>query len=439
MLTRLRLSRFKCWHELDLGLAPLTILFGTNSSGKTSILESLLLLKQTTASFDRQQHINFGGSERDYVDLGSYRSLVFNHQTDSRINITLEWMAGRESENGAVNQQDFNYTVRWRQLTDRVVIERLSYERNSGQMFFRMERQDNDRYKYEVPPRSKDTRGPNPHLPAPESCYAIPLEVSRLYTDFDPLEFNRQFEAVMKRIVYLGPLRDYPRRTYPWTGTSPQEIGRKGDNTVEALIASERRQPKSPKRNRELGLLEQVSLWLSRMELISDFRIEAIDEAKRFYETKVKTRPEGMDNTLIDVGFGISQVLPVITLLFFVPEHSIVLIEQPELHLHPSAQAHLADLFLEVAEKRHLQLVIESHSEHLLRRLQRRIAEADYPYANPNHVRLYYCEASESGSLLQAVNADMFGQIRNWPKNFFGDIRGDLEGMTRAALQVGLE
>ena len=79
--------------------------------------------------------------------------------------------------------------------------------------------------------------------------------------------------------------------------------------------------------------------------------------------------------SLTDVGFGVSQVLPVLVLLYYVPEGSTVLMEQPEIHLHPAVQSGLADVMLSVADVRNVQIVVESHSEHLMRRLQRRVAE----------------------------------------------------------------
>jgi predicted ATPase len=182
-------------------------------------------------------------------------------------------------------------------------------------------------------------------------------------------------------------------------------------------------------------MIDKVSEWLKKLGLVSEFQLKPIDGMKRFYEPRVKVGSEQTDNSLIDVGFGISQVLPVITQLFAVPEHSIVLLEQPELHLHPSAQAGLADLFLEVAEKRHLQLIIESHSEHLLARLQRRIAESENAFASPEHIKMYFCEPGQDGATIQPVEVDRFGQIANWPQNFFGDISGDLEAMSRAGLK----
>ena len=159
-----------------------------------------------------------------------------------------------------------------------------------------------------------------------------------------------------------------------------------------------------------------LSLYLLRTSLSALFIL---------YEALVKIG--GEESSLPDVGFGVSQVLPVITTLFFVPEGSIVLLEQPELHLHPSAQAYLADLLLHVAETRNLQVIVESHSEHLLTRLQRRIAEPEYDFATPDNIKM-------NGSTCEEVKVSRFGQIDNWPDNFFGDTGADLEAMTRAGI-----
>src|SRR5437868_4684804 len=89
MLTKMRLGNFKSWKDLDIDLAPITLLFGKNSSGKSSILQALLLLKQTVNSTDRQQHLNFGGNDQDYFDFGSYRDLIFRHKEANKVEIEL--------------------------------------------------------------------------------------------------------------------------------------------------------------------------------------------------------------------------------------------------------------------------------------------------------------------------------------------------------------
>jgi predicted ATPase len=131
---------------------------------------------------------------------------------------------------------------------------------------------------------------------------------------------------------------------------------------------------------------------------------------------------------LTDVGFGVSQVLPVIVEAFYVPAGSTVLIEQPEIHLHPRVEAKLADLFVDAINARedgaarNCQFVIESHSEHLLRRLQLKIAEEAI---SKDQVALYFVEQGDSGATLRPIEVDDYGNIKNWPKDFFGDAMAD--------------
>jgi predicted ATPase len=351
MLTRIQLENFKCWRELDLKLAPITVLFGKNSSGKSSILQSLLFLQQSI----EKDTVNFGGVN-DNVNLGSYIDVVFGHDESYPVKIKLE----QSNAN-----QNFEFE--------------MSYETQYGTVSWVEKHKSSD-------------------------------------VLFNGLPSNG--------FQYIASLRQYPLRAYLWSGVMPKHIEANGENTIAAIVGDERAGGQLP---------IQVSEWLKQLELVDRFTTKALDSEKRFYETKVQIGD--VESSILDVGFGISQVLPVITTLFFVPEGSIVLLEQPELHLHPSAQEHLADLFLHVAKERNLQLIVESHSEHLLRRLQRRIAEVESPFATPENIRMYFCQKGDNGSTIEQVKVDTFGQVLNWPDNFFGDITGDLEAMTFAALQ----
>ena len=134
---------------------------------------------------------------------------------------------------------------------------------------------------------------------------------------------------------------------------------------------------------------------------------------------------------ITDVGFGVSQILPVLVLCFYVQEGSTVILEQPEIHLHPSVQAGLADVFIDAWEKRRVQVIVESHSEHLLRRLQRRIAEEKF---SQNDVELYFCKEEDGVSKLEGLELDRCGNISNWPQDFFGDQFGEIAAMSKAAL-----
>jgi predicted ATPase len=111
-------------------------------------------------------------------------------------------------------------------------------------------------------------------------------------------------------------------------------------------------------------------------------------------------------------------VLPVITLLQYVPERATVIFEQPEIHLHPLAQAGLADVIINAVRHRNVQVILESHSEHLLLRLQRRIAERKI---RAQRVRLYFAEAEDGASSLEPLRLDEYGNITNWPAKFMGD------------------
>jgi predicted ATPase len=441
MLTNIRLGNFKSWRELDIELAPITLLYGTNSSGKTSILHSLLLLKQTADNFDRGQSMNFGGTERDYINFGSYKDLVYKHNDENHIKVSLEWTdpIGIFSFDDAYNLNKFDistmeFSVFWKQASNRIVVDRLEYRvftNEQQSLELKAKRQVNkDQYTIELLPASSDKTKNNKYIL--KSFYELDPFSSRIFpyeSRFAIFQSSRNLEELLSNISYVGPLRQHPQRHYQWTGSAPQTIEPSGKNTIEALISSVRRGSKKQ------DLLLQVKSWLQQLNLVSQFEVQALDHDKRFYETRVKIGSEEIYSSILDVGFGVSQILPVITMLYFVPKGSIVLIEQPELHLHPSAQAHLADLFLEVAEKRDLQLIIESHSEHLLRRFQRRIAEPENAFATPENIKAYFCKAGEEGSNIQPVEVDEYGQIRNWPDNFFGDLGGDLDAMMDAALE----
>jgi predicted ATPase len=112
--------------------------------------------------------------------------------------------------------------------------------------------------------------------------------------------------------------------------------------------------------------------------------------------------------------------------------------EQPEIHLHPRVQAELADAFIsavqsyEDGQPRDVQLVIESHSEHFLLRLQRRVAEG---LLKPEEVAIYFVRDGKTGAQLEELKLDIFGEIENWPEGFFGDDLGEITARTKAAMQ----
>ena len=424
MLHKIGLENFKGWRQLDIDLAPITFLFGGSSSGKTALLQALLLLKQTASGFDPKQHINFGGRRRDYVDFGSYQDLVYGHDTSRHIGLRLSWDLSTAFYEQVQNSID--YVISWRLNSD-IFIETLDYfihSADSENYHAKVKHNEGGKYLLEV---STPIAVEDMPVGSPESCYILPDEtLPKLAADYLFLNrfVNREFEILMDQLLYLGPLRQYPKRYYQWTGERKSRVTEPdGADAIAALI--------SAARDNE-SLQEDVANWLKQLGLVDGFSIKSTDARERFYEVTVKIGDA--ESALMDVGFGVSQVLPVIAMLLSAPAGSIILLEQPELHLHPNAQSALADLMLYAAEKRGLQLIVESHSEHLLRRLQRRIAEVEQEFARPENIKMYFCAPGKTGSTICEVKLDKYGQIANWPPNFMGDISGDLHEMLKAAL-----
>ncbi len=433
MIEHLRIQNFKSWRDTkDIRLAPITAFFGSNSSGKTSLLQSILALKQTAASFDRKRAFDFGeeGREQDLVVFGSFQDVVHRHEPERSIGIELNWSLPVPAQMGEdLHAHDITYQVEWRAVQGEVVVSDLQY-RTAG-LEFDLKRTDPNLplYEWSLNRPGHDIPKQSASSSPPDSCYGIPREFARTAVDIDLLEFNHQFELLMDRIAYLGPLREYPHRSYTWTGAAPKTIDPRGRGAIEALLAVQRQRTNGKAQAAMPSMIERVAYWLRRFELADQFQLTPIDTEQRNYEARLQAH--GSEANLSDVGFGVSQVLPIIVLLHFVPEDSIVILEQPEIHLHPRVQMDLADLFIEVAQTRHVQIIFESHSEHLLRRLQRRIAEES---VTPDQAALYFCALERGESHLSHLKLDEFGNITNWPPDFFGDDFGEIAAMNEAAL-----
>ncbi|MFH1134983.1 MAG: DUF3696 domain-containing protein [Pseudomonadota bacterium] len=209
----------------------------------------------------------------------------------------------------------------------------------------------------------------------------------------------------------------------------PESVGYVGENTVAAILAARNRKISLGYKRPAKPFEEIIALKLKEMGLIEEFKVNPISEQRQEYEVKVRTKGSRDWVDLPDVGFGISQVLPVLVQCFYAPAGSIILMEQPEIHLHPNAQSALADVMIDVINSREngsdrdIQLVIETHSEHFLRRLQRRIAEDAVPQEK---VSAYFANIAKTPATLEQLQIDIFGNIQNWPENFFGDEMGDI-------------
>jgi len=251
-------------------------------------------------------------------------------------------------------------------------------------------------------------------------------------------EFALATEAILSSIFYLGPLRQHPRRMYQWSGDTPADVGQMGEFTIAAILAAEvqnRRLNRRPK-ERLHGFAEFIAGWLKDLGVTESFAVRPIAEGRREYEVLLRTHAGAPDVKITDVGFGVSQVLPALVQAFYAPPNSTVWMEQPEIHLHPRVQAELADVFISAVQAyenhqpRGVQFIVETHSEHFLNRLQRRIAEGKIA---PADVAIYFAQRAQGATDLEPLRVNLYGEIENWPENFFGDEMADLTARTVAA------
>jgi len=387
------------------------------------------------------------GDEKSLTNLGSFREVVYNHDKTSGIDFSLGWNLPKEliikdpdsktSTLFSTNRLAFSCKV-GENGADRLAVSSLAYELDSQR--FELKRKGQAGLKYELLNEDEGfrlvrTQGRPWDLPSPVKFYGFPDQVYAYYQNAGFLaDLQLAFESLFGQVYYLGPLREFPQRYYTWSGSEPADMGRRGERVVDALLAARQRGPYiSPgyKRKRQT-IEERVAYWLKQLGLIYDFKVEPIAEHSSIYQVRVQKTPFSAKVLITDVGFGVSQILPVLALCYYVPEGSILLLEQPEIHLHPSVQSGLADVLIDVVKNRRLQIIVESHSEHLLRRLQRRIADTTI---TPDQTALYFCEAGDAGSELRRLDVDLFGLITNWPKDFFGDEFSELAAITRAKME----
>jgi predicted ATPase len=442
MFTSLSLENFKSWRSIQqMRLAPITGLFGANSSGKSSILQFLLMLKQTVDATDRATVLEFGNDKNTPVNLGSYKEVIYA-RANNVLSFALEGTSRKLSQfiletfrNSTTGNLGFSCEIS--EIADKLSVDRFSYALDTNR--FVMKR-DGSAYHLQCDAEvlSEKIASEELHpLPRPTKFYGFPHDVHAFYKSPGILPYLQlELENLFEGIHYLGPLRDYPQRQYQWRGSPPSNVGYRGELAVQAIIASKHKKNDSFE-NKESELEYHIAHWLHEWELIHSFSVEPLKKTGGIYEVRVKKTTDSTPVLLTDVGFGVSQVLPVLTLCYYVPEGSTLILEQPEIHLHPSVQSGLADLFIEVAYKKNLQIIFESHSEHLLRRLQRRIAEERFKsvFNLQKNSAIYFCEFQGEQSHLSELQINPLGDITNWPEDFFGDEIGEMNAMLQAAMK----
>ncbi|MBA4417096.1 MAG: hypothetical protein C0392_04180 [Syntrophus sp. (in: bacteria)] len=228
------------------------------------------------------------------------------------------------------------------------------------------------------------------------------------------------FHTFLNSIIHIGPLRSYPERFFTFSGVTSEYVGQTGKYMTDILI-----------NNSEL--LHNINHYLERLHLTYELKIIPLasdaGDIHDLYAMRLLDKTLKIAISLTDVGVGVSQVLPIIVQSVLSKDKTI-LIEQPELHLHPAQQAELGDMFIEAAlgENKNT-FLIETHSEHLILRLLRRIRETSegrledgaHPL-KPQDIAVIYAKPTAQGTKLLELRVTDDGDFEDkWPDGFFAE------------------
>ena len=316
MITELSAQNFKSWENTgQLQIAPLTAFFGANSSGKTSIFQTLLMLKQTAERPpDWNGAIDFG-DEGSVVNLSSFEEVIHRHKTGLSLDISVSWklpeklIIGEGSGPGQALPRTPRSSNRLRSESlgleigalsfsttivsagaDSVAVDGFAYM-SDGYEFFGIVRDSDSQYKLVCPPNHR-FQGALSSLPF--RCYGI-RDGSARVPDTPFLSFERAFKDLFSRIHHLSPLREPPRHHYAYGGEHPKGVGQYGEQATSALLSG---------RIQLLSIDEQILKWLQRLELIDSYHLQADPDGEKDYEFRLKQYKDGPEVRLTGHRFG---------------------------------------------------------------------------------------------------------------------------------------
>ena len=342
--------------EKRIELRPYTLFIGPNSSGKSTVIHALAALAQTSRQPNDTRPLILD-DELAQIHLGRFIEIIHTHSYDDCIKLGIgvddaRFRTGKKdgsfSSHKVCTSFDFRSTVR----TQEIQIQK-------GEACF-------DDHKFTILRKGKT------YSLRSEKMGSMPItrEAGFTFRNSDAstapdekydqyVQFLRAQNAVissLKSIHYLGPFRQPPQRRYQTRGSEPFGVGTQGENTV-TILANEVLKTRSRK------LITQIGRWLDMMGIAK--KIETVRVGGSDLFELIITLNDGKKLPIADLGYGISQVLPVLTQCAFPKSNSTLLFEQPELHLHPLAQKPLANVFINARELYGHQFLLETHSREL--------------------------------------------------------------------------
>lgn len=344
LINSLGLKNFKCFEELDVKFAPITLLTGANSSGKSSLINAILAVLQTEGF---PHYLSPNGR---YVNMGSFDEIVYKNDPASLFSIYIDFV-----------RTDSTFDTKW--------------ERN--------------------------------HNSLPRQFYETDLS-------FEPDNFDEHFN-------YIGSFRLPPERTYYQKAKAQSKVDTDGGSYIDQIIEWEE------SNSDKLTELNEVLNHLGLFTAIKSHRLKG-----GRVELSVRTHSKAKFASLTDVGFGISQFLPIIVADLQLSTDSCLAVSQPEIHLHPKIQATFGNYLASQISNTQKQYIIETHSEYLLNRIRLLLVTGEL---KPEDVCVLYFENDGFKSTTYNVEFSTDGQIKGAPESFFDTYGIDVMNIAMEAIK----
>jgi predicted ATPase len=348
-------------------IRPLTIFCGPNSSGKSSCIHALAALAQTTKLAASKTPIVLD-DEYAQVHLGRFMDVIHSKSMNDTFTIGItvnnpSVLFAHEPPKAidAPPCIQAEYSFKAKAKTQELYIKKA--ELSIGNECFVFNRRGVSPTDYSISTNGKKF----PFVANPTGRLGLQVRMEFRQNQQPSKDemavflvnenINRTLSIELKRTLYLGPFRQGPLRKYSTRGSQPTEVGATGDSSV-TMLANEfaRSETKHPN-------LAKVSSWINKLGLGKKLQVQVV--AKTDLIDVSLTLNDDAQLPLPDLGYGVSQVLPVLVQCAFAPKNATLLFEQPELHLHEAAAKNLATVFTDTIREKSVHIIAETHSRYL--------------------------------------------------------------------------
>lgn len=409
-LTAISFEKYKAFPAREfIEVRPLTILIGRNNSGKSVIARlPLLLARSLSERAESPLELEFNG-----LDFGaSFLDLIHNRIPHGAVGVGATFSSEDESiEFWAKIQHFIEYKL---QIVASFELRQMGIPKATLSWIGKNPLKEETAYHIEETGQKCQAsfRGLFPVSIQPvDNSQEQRTEMQKQQALIQ--QIRNSLATAIEDIAYLGPFRKEPERMYRFPGGQIRDVGFSGAKAPELLASDSLHQGGK--------VLDAVSSWFSKH--LGGWSLDVFPRDDAFSLVLRKPEEPSVEINIADVGTGIAQILPIVVQrqLKSVTEGGgyTEIVEQPELHLHPSAHTALADLYVEAAKQPGVRFIVETHSENFLLRIRRRVAEGKL---NPDKVIIYWIDDKPGRrSRVQPIHIEADGEVDTWPTGIFSE------------------